>query len=265
MGLADPTQLSRFVDKLSARSPIGAAERAALLALTGRVHRFEAHRDIVSEGERVGHASFVASGLVGSFGQTRCGLRQIIALHLAGDMANLNSVVVPEASEALQALSEVTIVQVPHADLRDIADCYPALAAAFWRESAVRNAIAAQWTVNLGRRNAASRMAHLYCEIGCRENGGDGYDGLSFGFPATQANLADMLGLTPVHVNRTLQQLREQRLIQHSRRIVTIMDWHGLANLGEFDSAYLQLGAQELRREQHRVPPTPGGNMLAAQ
>lgn len=245
MHLSDPTPLSRFVHKLAARSPLGAAERSALLGLSGRVQHVETHRDIVSERQKVTHASFVVSGLVASFSQNREGQRQIIGLHLAGDMANLHSVVVPEASEALQALSVATIIQVSHTELGDLADCYPAAAAAFWRESVVRSAIAGQWMVNLGRRSAMQRMAHLYCEIACREHGREGWDGLTFGFPATQVHLADMLGLTPVHVNRTVQRLRADGLITHSSRIVTIPNWNRLASAGEFDMAYLQLGAED--------------------
>lgn len=245
MSLSDPTPLSRFVHRLGARSPLGGPERSALLSLNGNVRQIEANRDIVSEGQRVGHASFVVSGLVGSFSQTLTGQRQIVALHLAGDMANLHSLVIPEASEALQALSVSTIVQVPHSELFELAECYPKLAAAFWRESVVRNAIAAQWLVNLGRRAALPRMAHLFCEIGCRESGREGRDGLGFSLLATQSHLADMLGLTPVHVNRTISAMRAQGLIHYGRRVVTIPDWRRLADAGEFDSAYLQLGAED--------------------
>lgn len=241
MNISDLTPLSRFVHKLEARSPLGGPERSALLSLNGNSRQVEANRDIVTEGQRVDHASFVASGLVGSFGQTSSGERQIVALHLPGDMANLHSVMVPEASEALQALSVTTVVQIPHYELRDLADCYPGLAAAFWRESVVRNAIAAQWMINIGRRAALARMAHLFCEIGCREHGGEGGDGLSFSFLATQTHLADMLGLTPVHVNRMIRELRTRGLIHYGRRVVTIPDWRGLAAAGEFESSYLQL------------------------
>jgi CRP-like cAMP-binding protein len=244
MGLSDFTPLSRFVYKLMARSPLGPAERVAILSLNGSVRQIEADRDVVSEGQRVEHASFVVSGLVGSVGQTCSGERQIIALHLAGDMANLHSLVVPESSEALQALAATTIVQIPHSELREVAECYPRLASAFWRESAVRNAIAAQWMINLGCRAGLARLAHLLCEIACRENGVEGRDGISFSFLATQAHLSDMLGLTPVHVNRVIQSLRARGLIHYGRRSVTVTDWNGLASVGEFDSAYLQLGSR---------------------
>jgi len=267
MSLSDPAPLSRLVQRLAARSPLGAAERSALLSLSGTAWKVEANRDIVSERQRVEHVSFVVSGLVGSFGQTCSGERQIIALHLAGDMANLNSVVVPDASEALQALSAATIVQVPHSELRELADCYPKLAAAFWRESVVQNAIAAQWLINLGRRAALPRMAHLLCEIACREIGGEGKDELSYSFLGTQTHLADMLGLTPVHVNRTIRALRALGLIQYGRRVVTIPDWNGLAGIGEFDSAYLQLEAKGGRAaangRQESAAPTAGATGAA--
>lgn len=241
MSLADPNPLACFVERLSGRSRLGGPERAALLALNGRASQIDANRDIVLEREKVRHATFVVSGLIASFGQMRSGQRQIVAIHLAGEMANLHSVVIPEASEALQALSATTIVQVPHAELRDLAECYPALAMAFWRESAVRNAIAAQWIVNIGGRSALPRIAHLYCELACREHGGRGKDGISFSFLATQMHLADMTGLTAVHVNRTLRQLSDQGLIRYGGRVVTIPDWNRLVEVAEFSSTYLQL------------------------
>lgn len=233
--------LTRFARRLAEQSLLGQPELDALLALSGPVIHAVGNRDFIKAGEPTDHAAFVVAGLVGSFGQNRNGHRQITALHLSGDMANLHSVVVPQSSEALQALSVSTIVCVPHATLRDLADTYPKVAAAFWRESAVRHATSTRWMVNLGRRNALARLSHLVCEVACREHGSEGKDGLRFPFLATQTHLADMLGLTPVHVNRTLKALRDDGVIELDNRVVTICDWGRLAHHGEFDSTYLHL------------------------
>jgi CRP-like cAMP-binding protein len=107
-------------------------------------------------------------GLVGRFDQNSLGARQITAFHIAGDMADLHSVVQPKATSALQALSTTTLLQVAHRDLRGIAARYPAIAEALWRDCIVDGAILAQWIVNVGRRDSKTRIAHLLCETAVR-------------------------------------------------------------------------------------------------
>ncbi len=243
MRLSDPTPLQPFVDKLVSRSNLGAAEQQAILALPAHPAQIETNRDFVRLGEQVDHASFVVAGLVGRFGQNRDGNRQITAVHIPTDMVDLHSVVAPEACSALQALSVTTILRVPHHALRDVARRFPAVAEAFWRECVVDAAVLAEWIVNVGRRNARSRMAHLLCEIACRVKGEDGQDGCLVPFAATQTHIADMTGLTPVHVNRTLQALRAERVVDVSGRMIHIRDWQRLAGIGEFDRSYLSLAA----------------------
>ena len=241
MALLDPNPLQPFLDKLDSRSNFGAAEGQAILDLPAHPAQIETNRDFVRLGERVEHASFVVAGLVGRFGQNRDGSRQITAVHIPSDMVNLHSVVVPEACSALQALSVTTILRVPHWALRDVAHRYPALAEAFWRESVVDAAVLSEWVVNVGRRDAQSRVAHLLCEIVCRvgDPGADG--GLGISFPATQTHIADMTGLTSVHVNRTLKSLREAALVEVRDRAIHVLDWNGLCKMGDFDAGYLCL------------------------
>ena len=234
--------LQRFLDKLATRSALGEKEQQAILSLPAYPVQVACHRDFVRAGERVDHACLIADGLAGRFGQNRDGQRQIIDLHIPGDMADLHSVVTPGAASSLQALAVRTILKVPHAALRAVAARYPALAEAFWRECVADAAILAEWVVNLGLRNAHARAAHLLCEIACRCRSAEGRVGSSFAFPATQNHLADMLALTPVHVNRTLRSLREEGLADLRHKTLQILDWEGLVDAGEFDPAYLQLG-----------------------
>lgn len=233
-----PLQL--FLNKLRLRSTINADEGRAILSLLGQAVRIPANRAFVRLGERVDHANLVVEGLVGRFAETREGGRQIMAFHLPGDMANLNSIVAPAAGAALEALAATTILRVPHASLRELTRHHPGIAEAFWLESVVDAAILEAWIVNLGRRDAMTRTAHLICEIACRTGGAR--DGHSFHFPATQLHLADMLGLTAVHVNRMLANLRTNGFIRVSGRRFEILRWQALAKLGEFDPAYLRVG-----------------------
>lgn len=242
-----------FLDKLTGRSVLGDAECHAILGLPGRPVQVRTNRDFVRLGEQVEHASLVVEGLVGCFGQNRDGARQITAIHIDGDMVNLNSVVAPGATSALQALTVSTVIQVPHAALHEMALRYPAIAEAFWRETVADAAILADWTVNVGRRDARSRTAHLLCEMVCRYDRGDNANGASFHFPVTQTHLADMLALTSVHVNRTLKGLKEDRVVQVSAREITVLDWDRLVEIGDFDPAYLQIGRPGGERQQQRA------------
>ena len=236
-----PPNLQRFVDRLTSRSVLSRDEQQAILNLPAYVQQVPANQDFVQLDEVVDHACFIVEGIVGRFGQNAQGERQITALHIAGDMPDLHSVVQPRSSSALQALSTTTILRVPHRALRAIAARYPAIAEALWRDCMVDAGILAQWVVNVGRRNAKTRIAHLLCEAAARY-GVDAQPGTArFDFPLTQAHLADATGLTHVHVNRTLKRLRDDGVVVMAGRTVQILDWERLAEIGDFDADYLQL------------------------
>ena len=241
MSLSDPTPLQPFLDKLVSRSTLGPEERRAILDLPARPAQIQTNRDFVRLGERVDHACFVVAGLVGRFGQNRDGSRQITAVHIPRDMVDLHSVVAPDACSALQALSVATILRVPHQALRAAALRYPAVAEAFWRECVVDAAVLSEWVVNVGRRDARSRLAHLLCEIACRTEGLGGKLGSVIPFPATQTHIADMTGLTSVHVNRTLRALKEEGVVAVHSQTIRLLDWEGLMRIGDFDPDYLRL------------------------
>jgi CRP-like cAMP-binding protein len=176
------------------------------------------------------------------------GRRQITALHIAGDMCDLNSLVMPEADWALQALSPTAILRIPHAQMLEVARSYPNIAEAFWRDCSADASILSEWLINVGRRDARSRLAHLLCEMAIRlENAGLG-NRREFRLQATQTQLGDALGLTPVHINRTVQTLRRMELATLRAHEVRILDWDRLAGLGDFDEDYLQMGVRDASR-----------------
>jgi len=245
--LSNPT--ARFLDKLANHSALGEAERQAILGLPVTILKVQSNRDFVRLGDRADHAHLVADGLIGRFGENGEGQRQIMAVHIPGDIADLHSVVVPAAGRALQALTSSTILRIPHSALREAARAYPAIAEALWRECALDAAILAEWVLNVGRRQARARAAHLLCEMAFRYRAAKAKGGFSFVFPVTQNHLADILALTPVHVNRTLKILRTDGLAAFDRGNVDISDWSALVEAGEFDPAYLELGGSP------KVPP----------
>jgi CRP-like cAMP-binding protein len=233
--------LQLFVKRLASRSILTDEEVSAVLGLKGQTREVASHVDFVRQGEQVDHACLVVEGLVGRFGQNADGARQITCIHIPGDMADLPSVVSPKAGWGLSALTRTTILRIPHTDLRRAAAKHPGLAEAFWRDCVADGSIFSEWVVNVGRRDAISRLAHLLCEMGIRrEQAGQG-DRAAFPLPMTQTDLGDATGLTSVHVNRTLKELREQSIVELRSGIVTIHDWDKLAKTGDFDAAFMLL------------------------
>jgi len=233
--------LALYLARLTLRSPLSADERSALLALPARSQRVGVERDFVQPGDKVDHACLVIDGLVARFAQIRDGSRSFVALHIPGDMADLHSVVLPRVTWALHALTPSTILRVPHAALREISERFPAVSAAFWRDCVVDANVLAQWTVNMSRKEALGRVAHLLCEMAERYSAIGVGDRSAFPLPITQADMSDAVGLTPVHLNRVLKRLGEQGLAAKDSATVRILNWQLLCAVAEFEPDYLQL------------------------
>ncbi len=231
--------LELFVERLASRSVLTDSEVSALLGLNGHIKDVPAHIDFVRLGEPVDHSSLVVEGLAGRFGQNSDGVRQITCLHIPGDMADLPSVVSPKSGWGLSALTTTTILRVPHADLRRVAAKHPGIAEAFWRDCVADGSIFSEWVVNVGRRDAVSRVAHVFCEMAVRcEQAGQG-DRRSFPLPITQVDLADATGMTGVHVNRTLRELRTRSIVELRAGTVIVHDWDELVRTGDFDAGFM--------------------------
>lgn len=234
-----PDAFDLFVKRLNARSLLTAEELDAIRVLPAQAVEVRARHDFVPPGEETSYCCLIASGLVARVGQVKNGSRQITAFHIPGDMADLHSAVRPIGIGGLTALSDTSVLRVPHAAVRTLGQRYPAIAEAFWRDCILDAAIIMQWAVNLGRKDARSRLAHILCEMAIRYGGGRGKPALEYAFPVVQEQLADAVALTSVHVNRCLRGLREERLATLRRGAVQIHDWEGLMKAGEFDPAYL--------------------------
>lgn len=232
--------LALWLKRLALRSELDEAERQAILGLPGEAVAVAAGQDFVRVGERVDHACLIVEGLAARFAQLGNGQRGVVAFHIPGDMADLHSVVARQVTWALQAAAPSRILRIPHAALDALATEHPRLAIAFWRDCIVDANVLAQWTVNIARKDSAARVAHLLCELFLRYRaaGLSGYD--FFPFPITQVMLADAVGLTPIHLNRVLKRLRDERLATKDLYEIVLKNGEGLVALGEFDPAYLQ-------------------------
>ena len=240
--------LHPFLTRLTSRSLLTEAEQQAILNLPGHAEQVQPNRDFVPLGDIADHVSLIVAGIVGRFDESSDGARQITAMHIAGDVCNLHSVVQPHATSALQALSVATILRIPHVAIRAAAGRYPAVAEALWRDCTVDAAILAEWVVNVGRRDAKTRIAHLLCEMATRLDAGKGATAFAFDFPLTQTQLAEATALTAVHVNRTLQSLRADGLLEWHQRLIRVPDWDALVERAEFDPSYLQMQARPEQR-----------------
>lgn len=232
--------LDVWLRRLERRTPLSSEDRRRVLALPGRSERIRANRDFVRLGERVSEICLIVRGIAARFGQTRDGRRQLTALHIAGDAADLHSAVLPNAGSALSALSDVVIYRIPHPAIHEAVRASPALARAMWRDCTVDASIAAEWLVNNGQRDGRTRLAHLICELAMRF-AAVGANRDRFMLDLSQAHLGDALGLTSVHVNRMLRELREAGLVAGVGRHIEIPDWDRLASAADFDPRYLHL------------------------
>lgn len=233
---------SRLLSKLAANTALSEEDRSALLALPVTVRSVAADRDIVAHGERPNHCTVLLEGFACRYKLAPDGRRQILSLHVPGDMPDLQSLHVEAMDHGLAVLRPSRVASVAHAHLIELMQARPALAAAFWRETLVDAAIYREWLFGLGRREASARLAHLVSEtaerfvsVGLAEH--------AAALPLKQIQLADALGLSPVHVNRVLRELRERHLLGPSRAAIEVLDARGLAAFCAFNAGYLYLEA----------------------
>jgi CRP-like cAMP-binding protein len=239
--------LSAFLQRLLIRSALTLEEQQAILSLTGESERVPARIDVVSPGETVETSCLVSKGLVARYDQMLDGQRQVTSYYIAGDMCDLHSVVAPKASWSITAVSQASVIRIPHRQLRGLCLDYPAIALAFWRDGTVDASVFAKWVGNLGRKKAKARIAHIMCEMGTRIEAARLGTRMSFELNVTQEQLSEASGLTPVHVNRTLQEIRRDGLLTFAKGHVEVMDWDALASVAEFDPAFLMLAGPSHR------------------
>lgn len=239
MSISREAALERFLRRLLLRSVLSDEQQAAIRTLPCREAVIAPGRDIVTPGEAVNEACMVAEGLVSRFDVLLDGRRQTVALYIPGEMCDLHSLPVPTTGWGLEALTTSKLLFIPHSALRNLA-LELDIVVAFWRDTTVDASILAKWVANLGRKSAPPRLAHLFCEVGVRmEQAGLGTR-TAFALPMTQAQLADVVGLTSVHLNRTLKGLAAHG-VTFTRKTVHIADWGALVGMAEFDPAYLLL------------------------
>lgn len=227
--------------KLEIAAELSDEEKRALLDLPMAFRTFEADQDLVREGERPAECCLILKGFVCRYMLLSDGSRQILSFHIPGDIPDLQSLHLKVMDHSLGTLVPTSVAFISHQSLHDLNARHPRIASAFWRDTLVDAAIFRLWMVNIGRRSAYGRIAHLLCELLVRLKAAGLAQDHAYELPVTQAELGDALGLSTVHVNRILQELRGKGLIVLRGSSLTICDWEGLKEAGGFDPAYLHL------------------------
>lgn len=250
--MTDATELrpehNVLIRKLASISPLTADERECLASLPLTSKSLPGDQDVVREGDRPFECCLVVEGFVCRYKVTESGKRQIFSFHLPGDLPDLQSLHLQVMDHSLTTLTPSKLAFIPHDSLRSLMHRCPRIADVMWRDTLIDAAVFREWMLGIGRRSAEARIAHVLCEILVRMRAVGLSDGNGCDLPVTQAELGDALGLSTVHVNRSLQELRGKGLIRLRGSFLTVEDWEGLKEAGEFDPTYLHLAADVRER-----------------
>lgn len=213
-----------------------------------RAHTKPARRDLIHEGAPPRVVYLILSGWACRHKTLADGRRQLLQFLIPGDLCDIHNEVLGEMDHSIGAVTELRYAEIPHAVVRELERDFPDLRRALWRHAMTAIAIQREWTTNLGQRSAFERLGHLFCELFLRLRAVGLTSGSSCDMPVTQTDLADATGLTSVHVNRTLQDLRKGGLIVLEHRRLTIPDLAALQESALFTPDYLHLEDRLVRR-----------------
>jgi CRP-like cAMP-binding protein len=234
--------LRPLLKKLGYGVALDAAEQRAVLDLPHKAKTLPRHNYIVRERERTRHCCVLLSGFAIRHKIVAGGARQIVAIHMAGDVVDLQNALLGVADHSVQTITPSDVAFIPREAIASIALAYANVGMAMWLDTLVDGSIFREWIANVGRRDAHARIAHLLCEFSLRLKVAGLGEATEYELPMTQEQIADCTGLTSVHVNRTLKSLEAERLIERrTSRTIIIGDWRKLAEAGDFDSTYLHL------------------------
>jgi CRP-like cAMP-binding protein len=235
-----------MIRKLRYWHPLDIADEEALLKLPFRTKKIERHGYIIRERDATTHSCLLLSGFAIRHKIVVDGARQIVAIHMKGDLVDLQNSFLTVADHSVQVLTESEVAFIPRDEIKKLAFARPNVGMAMWFDTLVDGSVFREWIANVGRRDARTRIAHLLCEFSLRLKVAGLGEATNYELPMTQEQIADTTGLTSVHTNRTIKVLEAEGLITRSTsRSITIGDWQKLADAGDFDSNYLHLRDDE--------------------
>lgn len=233
--------IEAHLKKLRARNDVTAEEETAICDAVAEVREYRADVTAIRQGQELNESTLLLDGWMARTKDLADGQRQISELQVPGDFTDLHGFTLKRLDHNIVTLTNVRLAVFPHDRVRGMLERFPHLARVYWFSTNLDAAIHREWTVSLGRRPALARMAHLFCELQVRLDIVGLTQDHSYEFPLTQQELSECLGLTAVHVNRTLQELRKRKLIEVEGRRARILDVEALQRVAEFDPAYLYL------------------------
>ena len=236
-----------LVQKLGAIFHLDGRELAAISALPSRLVKLSGDEEVHRAGDRPTSCFVVVDGIVSSSKMIEDGKRQIMSFYVPGDMPDIRSLHLGIIDCDVYTAGPCQLAVIDHADLRAICEAHPRIASAFWRSSLVVGSVYREWIVNIGHRSALARIAPLLCEMMVRLEAAGRASGRICDLPLTQVHLSQATGLSAVHVNRSLKELRKRELITFSGGRLTIPDWEGLTRLAYFRPDYLYQSDANLR------------------
>lgn len=231
--------------KLRFRHSLSPEEEKAIRAIIPPGRRVSRNVNVVHEGDFLDASTLLLEGVMCRFKDLADGKRQITQIHLAGDFVDLHGFTLKRLEHDVMTLTDCTMALVPHEDIRQLIERWPRLGRLYWFSTNLDACMNREWELSLGQRSAAERLATLFCELHVRLQV-IGFASDRFNVGMSQSQLADALGMTAVHVNRTLRQLRDQELFSYRRGEAHILDIEGLKSLAGFDARYLYLDPDPL-------------------
>lgn len=227
------------IRKLEKINSLTDADRTAIASLPYTMGRGRASHYLVRERDRVTSCCILLTGYACRHKTTSEGGRQIVSFHLPGDILDAQHLLFAVADHNVQTITEATWATVPTDALRKVAQGSTAITEALWRDTLVDASVFREWVLNVGRRDAKSRVAHMLCEFAMRREAAGLGSPECFELPMSQEQIADATGLTPVHVNRMLHALSDDGIIARDKRRVDILDWKRMRRVADFDPMYL--------------------------
>jgi CRP-like cAMP-binding protein len=223
------------------RDHVSDAERALIEQLPRRMRSFGNGEELVAEGSRPTESCLVTTGFTARAQVLPDGKRQLTALHVPGDFVDLHAFLLKLMDHSVVSIGRSQAAFIPHASILALVETVPHIGRLFWLSTVIDAAIQRTWITSLGRRSPSRHIAYLLCELYMRLEVLGLVRDKGFEFPATQTDIADMVGLSLVHVNRTIQELRASKLVAWRNSLITIPDIDRLRDYAEFDPTYLNL------------------------
>ena len=237
--------LEGLLENLELRSPLLDADRQAIRSLPYTLKSLAPGSYVVREGEPPLGCGVLVSGFAYRQKLTGDGGRQILSIHIPGEALDFQNIFLNVADHSVQMLTRGHVALVPRAEIQKVVRSSAAIGHAILLNILVDASIFREWILNVGRRDAKSRLAHVLCELAVRLDVHGLAEDMGYHLPMTQAELADALGLTPVHLNRVIRSLEADGLIKRSKREISFPDWDRMRDIADFNDRYLHLAVQK--------------------